>query len=126
MQNFDAVIIGAGHNGLVAAAYLGKAGKKVLVLERRAGIGGIVATEEILPGFKYLTAAHLVGQFSEAIVTDLELKRHGLEILPFDNLLYAPGDNGNSLLIPRDPAKAAESIGRLSPADAAKFNDFCR
>lgn len=125
MQNFDAVIIGAGHNGLVAAAYLGKAGKKVLVLERRAGIGGIVATEEIVPGFKYSTAAHLVGQFSEAIVADLELKRHGLEILPFDNLLYAPGDNGNSLVIPRDPVKAAQSIARLSPADGAKFNDFC-
>lgn len=125
MQNFDAVIIGAGHNGLVAAAYLAKAGKKVLVLERRAGVGGIVVTEEILPGFKYSTGAHLAGQFSEAIIADLELKRHGLEILPFDNLLFAPGQNGNSLLIPRDPTKAAQSIARLSTVDAAKFNDFC-
>jgi phytoene dehydrogenase-like protein len=125
MQNVDAVIIGAGHNGLVAAAYLAKAGKKVLVLERRAEVGGIVVTEEIFPGFKYSTGAHLAGQFSKAIIADLELKRHGLEILPFHNLLFAPGQNGNSLLIPRDPAGAAESIARLSTADAAKFNDFC-
>jgi phytoene dehydrogenase-like protein len=125
VQRFDAAIIGAGHNGLVTAAYLAKAGKKVLVLERRAIVGGIVATEELFSGFKYSTAAHLAGQFSEKIIVDLELKRHGLEILPFENTVFAPGQSGNSLVIPRDPAKAAESIARLSTADAARFSDFC-
>jgi phytoene dehydrogenase-like protein len=125
VQRFDATIIGAGHNGLVAAAYLAKAGKKVLVLERNASVGGIVATAEVFPGFKYATATHLAGQFSGKIIADLELKRHGLEILPFENILFAPGQNGNSLVIPRDPAKAAESIARVSTADAAKFSDFC-
>jgi phytoene dehydrogenase-like protein len=125
VHSYDAVIIGAGHNGLVAAAYLAKTGKKVLVLERRAGVGGVVVTEEIFPGFKYSTAAHLAGQFSKTIIADLALKQHGLEILPFQNLLFAPGQNGNSLLIPRSPADPAESIARLSAADAARFNDFC-
>ena len=125
MQKFDAVIIGAGHNRLVTAAYLARAGKKVLVLERRATVGGILVSEEMVPGFKYSTCAHLAGQFSETIIAELELKRHGLEMLPFHSLLFAPGQDGDALAIPRDPAKAAESIARLSPADAAKFNDFC-
>ena len=125
MQKFDAVIIGAGHNGLVTAGYLAKAGKKVLLLERRGIVGGIVATEEIFPGFKYSTAAHLAGQFSANIIADLELKGHGLEILPFPSLIYAPAADGNSLAIPRDSARTAESIARLSTADAARFGDFC-
>mgnify|MGYP003693767705 CR=1 FL=1 len=65
MQNYDAIIIGAGHNGLVTAAYLAKSSKKVLVLERRPMIGGIAATEEIFPDFKYSTCAHLAGVFSQ-------------------------------------------------------------
>lgn len=125
MQKFDAVIIGAGHNGLVTAAYLAKAGKKVLVLERRPNVGGIAVTEEIFPGFKYSTCAHLSGQFSKEIIADLGLNQHGLEIIPDTHLLFAPGINGNSLVIPRDNAHALDSIGRLSTADAAKFNDFC-
>ena len=124
MRNFNAIIIGAGHNGLVTAAYLARAGRKVLVVERRACVGGVVVTEEIFPGFKSSTAAHLAGQFFGAIIADLELKRHGLEILPFPNLVFAP-HHGGSLLIPRNPANAAQSIARLSGADAAKFNDFC-
>ena len=90
MQSYDAIIIGAGHNGLVTAAYLAKSGKKVLVLERRPMIGGIAVTEEIFPGFKYSTCAHLTGTFSNDIIAELELKKHGLEILPLDPLLFAP------------------------------------
>jgi len=125
VQSFDVIIIGAGHNGLVTAAYLAKAGKKVLVLERREIIGGIAATEEIFPGFKFSTCAHLAGSFSTEIIAELDLKRHGLEILPLDPLLFAPSPDGNSLLIPPDSSKAGEEIGRHSKNDAGKYLAFC-
>ena len=124
MNKYDAIVIGAGHNGLVAAAYLAKAGKKVLMLERQARIGGILATEELFPGFKYATAAHLCGQFSTDIIADLELKRHGLEILPLDPPLFAPLPDGNSLLIPKDGGRIRDEIGRFSKADASRFDAF--
>ena len=73
MATYDAIVVGAGHNGLVTAAYLARAGKKVLVLERRATVGGIAATEEIFSGFKYSTCAHLAGSFSNEIAADLDL-----------------------------------------------------
>ncbi|MEX0802452.1 MAG: NAD(P)/FAD-dependent oxidoreductase [Candidatus Binatia bacterium] len=125
MENYDAIIIGAGHNGLVTSAYLARAGKKVLVLERRSLVGGIAATEEIFPGFKYSTCAHLAGSFSSEISAELELQKHGLKILPLDPLLFAPALEGNSLLVPRDPAKIVEEIGRHSKADAGKYSLFC-
>jgi phytoene dehydrogenase-like protein len=125
VQHYDAIIIGAGHNGLTTAAYLAKAGKKVLVLERRSIIGGIAATEEIYAGFKYSTGAVLAGAFSSDIIAQLELQKHGLKILASDPLLFAPALEGPSLLIPRDPVKIAESIGRLSKNDAEKFPLFC-
>jgi phytoene dehydrogenase-like protein len=123
-QNYDAIVIGAGHNGLVTAAYLAKAGKKVLVLEQRAALGGVAATEEIFPGFKCSTCAHLAGSFSTEIIDELELKQHGLEILPSDPLLFAPGLKSPSLRIPRAHSKMAEDIARVSPGDAAKLASF--
>jgi phytoene dehydrogenase-like protein len=125
VASFDAIVIGAGHNALVTAAYLAKAGKKVLVLECRGTIGGIAAAEEIFPGFKFAVGAHLAGSFSPKIVADLELKRHGLEILPLDPLLFAPKPDGNSLLIPSDFSRAAEEIARHSKKDAARYGEFC-
>ena len=125
MHNYDAVIIGAGHNGLTTAAYLAKAGKKVLVLERRRVIGGIAATEEIFPGFKFSTCEHLAGSFSREIIADLGLQKHGLEILPLDPLLFAPSLNENSLVIAPALAKAAAEIGRHSKNDAGKYPAFC-
>jgi phytoene dehydrogenase-like protein len=123
-QNYDAILIGAGHNGLVTAAYLAKAGKKVLVLEQRAAIGGVAATEEIFPGFKYSTCAHLAGSFSAGIINELKLKQYGLEILPFDPLLFAPALDAASLHVPRAHSKMAEEIARVSPADASKLASF--
>jgi len=125
MAIYDAIIIGAGHNGLVTAAYLVKTGKKVLLLERRPIVGGIAVTEEIFPGFKFSTCAHLASAFAEEIVADLDLKKHGFEVLPLDPLVFTPALSGNSLLIPRDPHKATAEIERHSKADAAKYPSFC-
>ncbi|MGH7798532.1 MAG: phytoene desaturase family protein [Candidatus Binatia bacterium] len=125
MQSYDAIVIGAGHNGLVTAAYLAKAGNKVLIVERRPVVGGIAVTEEIFSGFKYSSCAHLAGSFSAQVIEDLELKRHGLELLPLNPLLFAPALDGNSLTITRDIAAAAEQIGRHSKTDASKFPPFC-
>jgi len=125
VATYDAIIIGAGHNGLVTAAYLAKAGNKVLVLERRSMVGGIAVTEEIFPGFKFSTCAHLAGSFSSEIIADLDLKSHGFELLTLDPLLFVPSLNGHSLLIPRDFNKAAAEIGRHSKFDADKYPAFC-
>jgi phytoene dehydrogenase-like protein len=124
VQSYDAIIIGAGHNGLVTAAYLAKAGKKVLVLERRPLVGGVAATEEVFPGFKFSTCAHLADPFSHEIIADLDLKKYGFELLALD-ALFAPSVKGNSLLIPRDPAKAAAEIERHSKSDAHNYQPFC-
>ena len=125
MENYDAIIIGAGHNGLVTGAYLAKTGKKVLILERRSSVGGIAATDEIFRGFRYSTCAHLAGSFSSEIIAELELQKHGLKILPLDPLLFAPALAGKSLLVPRDPGKIVEEIGRHSKADAEQYPLFC-
>ncbi|MBM2802920.1 MAG: NAD(P)/FAD-dependent oxidoreductase [Deltaproteobacteria bacterium] len=125
MAKYDAIVIGAGHNGLVTAAYLAKAGKKILVLERRPVIGGIAASEEIIAGFKYATCAHLAGAFAPAIVSELNLQKHGLEILALDPLMFAPSLDGKPLLIPREQIRAIEEIRRHSARDAEKFAEFC-
>jgi phytoene dehydrogenase-like protein len=125
VQSYDAIIIGAGHNGLVTAAYLARAAKKVLVLERRHLVGGIAATEEVFPGFKFSTCAHVADLFSREIIAELDLKKHGLEILPLDPMLFAPSGNEKSLVIPRDPVKAAAEIERHSKPDAHKYQAFC-
>ena len=125
MQHYDAIIVGAGHNGLVTAAYLARSGKKVLVLERRSMIGGVAATEEIFPAFKCSTGAHLAGSFSREISAELELHKHGLKFLSDDPLVFAPQIDGKALLLASNPAKIIQEIGRFSRADAEKFPLFC-
>ena len=124
MTKYDAIIIGAGHNGLVTAAYLAKAGKKVMVLERRPVVGGASATEEIYPGFKYSTCAHVCSSLHPLIIQDLELQRHGLEILPLDPILVAPMQDGGPLTIWRESSKTIEEIERFSKPDAASYPRF--
>src|SRR3954466_8266568 len=97
-QTFDAIVIGAGHNGLVAAAYLAKAGRKVLVLERREILGGCCVTEEVWPGFKVSTAAYVNSLLRPDLIRDLELKSHGFEMLPRSPSSFTPFLDGRSLM----------------------------
>lgn len=124
-HSYDAVVIGAGHNGLVTAAYLAKAGRKVLVLERRPILGGIAATEETYPGFKFSACAHLAGSFATQIIEELNLGRHGFDLMAIDPLVFAPSLEDDSLTIPADMTAASAEIGRLSKADANRFPAFC-
>jgi phytoene dehydrogenase-like protein len=91
---YDAIVIGGGHNGLVSAAYLARAGKKVLVLERRHVLGGAAVTEEVFPGFKFSVASYDVSLLRPELIRVLELPRHGLEILPLDGT-FTPMPGGD-------------------------------
>ncbi len=122
----DAIIIGAGHNGLVAAALLAQAGRRVLVLERRVIIGGAAATEEIFPGFKFNTGAIDAGLFRTEIVQALDLERHGLRLMKSHVAVFAPQPNGVALTLWRDGQKNIAEIALFSKADAEKYPTFLR
>src|SRR5207247_8220050 len=92
-QRYDAVVIGGGHNGLTAAAYLAKAGKRVLVLERRHVLGGGAVPEEVFPGFRFSVFSYVVSLLRPEIIRDLDLPRHGLEILPLDGTITPLDDD---------------------------------
>ena len=87
MNKYDAIIIGGGHNGLTTAAYLAKAGKKVVVLERRHLVGGAAVTEEIYPGFKYSVCSYVVSLLRPEVIRELDLPKYDLEIIPSTALL---------------------------------------
>src|ERR1700687_6509539 len=93
---YDVIVIGGGHNGLTNAAYLAKAGKKVLVLERRHILGGAACTEEVFPGFKFSVCSYVVSLLRPEIICDLDLPRHGLEILPLGGT-FTPMPSGDCL-----------------------------
>lgn len=124
MSNYDALIIGAGLNGLTAAAYLAKAGLKVLVLEKRPVLGGAAATEEVFPGFKFDTVAHKLGGLHPDIVRDLDLAKHGLEILRSEVNTFTPLPDGRHLLLWEHSGKTIESIQQFSKSDGEKWLKF--
>jgi phytoene dehydrogenase-like protein len=123
MAKYDVIVIGGGHNGLINAAYLAKAGKKVLVLERRHVLGGAACTEEVFPGFKFSVCSYVVSLLRPEIIRDLELPRHGLEILPLDGT-FTPMPNGDYLWRVNDHGKTHREIARHSKLDAEAYDEF--
>jgi phytoene dehydrogenase-like protein len=133
---YDAIVIGAGHNGLVTAAYLAKAGLRVLALERRELVGGAAVTEEAFTGFKFETGAHRINRLHPALAQDLRSavgraagtglsQTYGtLEFLPSDPTVFAPLPDGGGLTLWRDSERSKEAVSRFSKADAEKWSDF--
>jgi phytoene dehydrogenase-like protein len=122
-SKYDVIVIGGGHNGLVNAAYLARAGKRVLVLERRHVLGGAAVTEEIYPGFKYSVCSYVVSLLRPEIIRELDLPRHGLEILPLDGT-FTPMQNGDYLWRVNDHAKTRREIARHSKLDAEAYDEY--
>jgi phytoene dehydrogenase-like protein len=122
-KKYDVIVIGGGHNGLTNAAYLAEAGKKVLVLERRYVLGGSAVTEEIYPGFKFSVCSYVVSLLRPEIIRDLDLPRHGLEILPLDGT-FTPMPNGDYLWRVNDHGKSRREIARHSRVDAEAYDEF--
>src|ERR1700758_2541494 len=120
-SKFDAIVIGAGHNGLVTAAYLARAGWKVLVLERRHIVGGACVTEEVFPGYRVSTAAYLVSLLQERVVRDLELRRFGYDVLPKDPAYFAPSPDGRHMFMYADQRRTCDELARFSARDAARY-----
>src|SRR6266702_7989855 len=115
---YDIIIVGAGHNGLVTAAYLARAGMRVLVLERRDVVGGACVTEELWPGFKVSTAAYVNSLLRPEIIRDLELKRHGFEMLPRNPSSFTPFPDGRYLFLSPDAELNRREVGKFSARDA--------
>jgi phytoene dehydrogenase-like protein len=124
-MNSEVIIIGGGHNALVAAFYLAKAGRKPLVLERRSLVGGCATTEEFAPGFKSSTLAHTLGPIRPSIVRDMQLERRGVKFVRPDPRLIATGNDGRALVFSTDPQRTAAAIKPFSARDAAKYPEFC-
>ncbi|XP_071420590.1 pyridine nucleotide-disulfide oxidoreductase domain-containing protein 2 isoform X2 [Pithys albifrons albifrons] len=126
-REYDAVVIGAGHNGLVAAAYLQQAGVHTAVLEKRHVLGGAAVTEEIVPGFKFSRASYLLSLLRPQIYAELELQRHGLRVLPRDPYSFTPlleDRSPRSLLLGHDMAQTQKQIAQFSQKDAQAYPEY--
>jgi phytoene dehydrogenase-like protein len=119
--SYDVIVIGGGHNGLVTAAYLARAGRKTLVLEARDLVGGCSVTEEIWPGFRVSTAAYLTSLLQERIVRELELPKYGYRVDAKDPAFFSPFPDGRYLFMWQDPARTLAEIAKFSKRDAERY-----
>ncbi len=123
MSKYDAIVIGGGHNGLVHAAYLARAGRRVLVIERRHVLGGAAVTEEVFPGFHISVCSYVVSLLRPQIIRELDLARHGFEVLPLDGT-FTPMPNGNYLWRVNDHGRTRREILRHSRLDAEAYDEY--
>ena len=124
-MTYDTIIIGGGHNGLTTAAYLARAGRRVIVLERRHVLGGAAVTEEVFKGFRFSVCSYVVSLLRPEIIRELDLPRHGLEILPLDGT-FTPMPDGNYLWRVNDHAATRREIARHSRLDAEAYDEYGR
>ncbi|HED66287.1 MAG TPA: NAD(P)/FAD-dependent oxidoreductase [Planctomycetes bacterium] len=124
-NHYDTIVVGGGHNGLTCAAYLAKAGKRVVVLERRHVLGGAAVSEEVFPGFTYSVCSYVVSLLRPWIIRDLELARFGLELIPLESS-FLPLPDGDSLCRWSDGARTRDEVSRFSPRDAETLAEFSR
>ena len=122
----DVVIVGAGHNGLVTAFYLARAGFKPLLLERRPVVGGCAVTEEFHPGFRISRLAHAIGHLPQPIASDMGLAKHGFNAYSPDVAVLSLSPAGKPLLLMNDVARSQQAIAKLSPKDAANYGEFAK
>src|SRR6202050_2631923 len=120
----DIVIIGGGHNGLVAAFYLANAGYKPLVIERREQVGGSAVTDEFHPGFRCSTLAHTAGPIRPEVVREMQLEKHGVKFITPETCVTALSPDGRALSLSQDANKSAQAIAAFSQKDAARYPEF--
>ena len=124
VEHYDAIVIGTGHNGLIAAGYLARAGKRVLALERRHIIGGATVTEEHFPGYHLSTCSYVCSLLLPEVIRDLEMVRYGYDVRPFDPQYFVPFPDGRVFMTFLDERKTHETISRFSRRDAERWSDY--
>ena len=122
--DYDAIVVGGGHNGLVASFYLARAGLSVVVLERRERVGGAAYTEELFPGYRVSSCSYICWNLQQRVIDDLELERHGLVRRPVDPIPVLPLRDGQYLAFWEDDARTKEEIARISPGDADRLDEW--
>ena len=123
-DRYSAIVVGGGHNGLVAANYLAMEGLSVLVLERRDFVGGACVTEELFPGFNISSCSYLMHLLQRPVIDSLGLRQHGLQVYPIDPFRFTPFPDGQRILLWHDDRRTAEEIKKISPKDAERLTDW--